>query len=109
VEGEGTEQAIGAELPQARCLGLRGPDAGGGLAGGGLADDVLLDDPARDLAARYTGYAQQLLELLRRIMASKPRQAVLVQLVVPSQGVGASMGGLLGLLKSAQQENPRLL
>jgi acyl transferase domain-containing protein/aryl carrier-like protein len=104
VPAKDAEQAIQARLPHARCVRLQRL----GHAAGDLADGVLLDQ-MNDLAARYTTYAEQLLELVRKILASRPRQEVMVQLVVPSQGIEASVSGLLGLLKSAQQENPRLL
>jgi hypothetical protein len=105
VGDEAAEQAIGAELPQAQRVRLQEA----AKAGVDLEGEAALKAGPIDLATRYTSYAQRLLELVRQILASKPRQAVLVQLVVPSQGVGANVGGLLGLLKSAQQENPRLL
>ncbi|UUM20780.1 SDR family NAD(P)-dependent oxidoreductase [Mycoavidus sp. SF9855] len=60
------------------------------------------------LAQRYTTYAVQLLEWIQKEIAAHPGQTLLLQLVVPSEGEGAVLQGLGGLLRSAQQEYPRL-
>ncbi|UAW63413.1 SDR family NAD(P)-dependent oxidoreductase [Mycoavidus sp. HKI] len=60
------------------------------------------------LAQRYTTYAVQLLEWIQKEIAAHPGQTLLLQLVVPSEGEGAVLQGLGGLLRSAQQEYPLL-
>ena len=50
----------------------------------------------------------QALEVLQRIVQDKPKDDVLVQLVVPVSGEDALFGGLSGLLKTARLEQPRL-
>jgi polyketide synthase PksN len=47
--------------------------------------------------------------LLQEISAARASSPVLIQLVVPSVGEGASLRGLWALLKSAAQENPRIV
>ncbi|KAF9369093.1 hypothetical protein CPC16_004771, partial [Podila verticillata] len=61
------------------------------------------------LAQRYTEYAVQLLEWLQKEVTAHPGKALLLQLVVPSEGQGAVLQGLGGLLRSAQQEYPQLV
>ncbi|MES2939419.1 MAG: SDR family NAD(P)-dependent oxidoreductase [Pseudomonadota bacterium] len=60
------------------------------------------------IAARYTEAATQLLVLMRGILLDQAPGSVLVQLVVGANGDDALNAGLFGLLKSAQQENPKL-
>ncbi|MES2939420.1 MAG: amino acid adenylation domain-containing protein [Pseudomonadota bacterium] len=72
---------IGAKLQAARC--------------------VVLD-------ADYTSAAAQALELLREVMQARQGGPVLLSLVVPQAGEDSLHAGLLGLLRSACQENPKL-
>ncbi|MET0333045.1 MAG: SDR family NAD(P)-dependent oxidoreductase, partial [Rhizobacter sp.] len=62
-----------------------------------------------DVAQRYTGHARQLLQHVQALLQAKPRQPVLVQLVVPLEGEGSELAALGALLKSAAQENPKLV
>ncbi len=65
--------------------------------------------PAGDgIAGRYRDAARQLLELLRKEMASTRHEPVLVQLVVPASGEGNLFSGLGGMLQTATQEEPRI-
>jgi len=59
------------------------------------------------LEERYGSYAVQLLKQLQGIVESAPRRPVLVQLVVPARE--AILQGLSALLRSAQQEYPKLV
>src|SRR5438105_10805018 len=61
-----------------------------------------------ELAERYSAYAEQLRQWLQGMLHAKPTGAVLLQLVVPNEGQGALLQGLGGLLRSAEQENPKL-
>ncbi|WNG27789.1 SDR family NAD(P)-dependent oxidoreductase [Cystobacter fuscus] len=61
------------------------------------------------IAERFTDYAVQTLAHVQRILDSKTQQKVLMQLVVPEDPTLSVIQGLLGLLKSAQMEDPRLL
>src|SRR5262249_31614587 len=61
------------------------------------------------IAQRFHSYAVQVFEEIRRILASKPRGKVLMQLAVPNQGEGRLCVGLAGLLKTAALENPNLI
>ncbi|KAF9370098.1 hypothetical protein CPC16_003967, partial [Podila verticillata] len=60
------------------------------------------------LAQRYTTYAVQLLKWVQKEVAAHSGKALLLQLVVPSEGEGMVLQGLGGLLRSAQQEYPQL-
>ncbi|MEU3963152.1 SDR family NAD(P)-dependent oxidoreductase [Streptomyces buecherae] len=61
-----------------------------------------------DAAQRFTALAERLFTEVREILAGRPAQDVLLQVVVP-QGADAHVyGGLSGLLKTAHLENPRL-
>ena len=58
------------------------------------------------LAQRYASAAGKLLEQIKALNG-QPGQH-LVQLLVPSQGIGRTMAGLGGMLRTAQLENPRI-
>lgn len=68
---------------------------------------ILSSNPA-DLAQSYTDYAVMLFEYMQKIMLTKPKDAVLVQLIIPSTVDPSSLWGLSGLLKTAHLENPKL-
>ncbi|CAL9331576.1 SDR family NAD(P)-dependent oxidoreductase [Streptomyces sp. Tu 3180] len=68
-----------------------------------------LTSAAPGIAERFTEYTVQALDHLRRLMAEGVRHGVRVQLVVPDEAGLAATRGLLGLLKSAQAEEPGLL
>ncbi|UUM22231.1 SDR family NAD(P)-dependent oxidoreductase [Mycoavidus sp. SF9855] len=82
-EGPKRLAELAAALPTAQCVGLTGNGT---------------------LAQRYTTYAMQLLAWLQKEVAAHPNKALLLQLVVPSEGEDAVLQGLGGLLRSAQQE-----
>ena len=50
----------------------------------------------------------QAFEEIQRILKTKPRGNVLIQIVVPAQKEPQLLSGLTGLLKTAQLENPKL-
>ena len=66
-------------------------------------------EPGGPIAARFEHYAASLLQLLKSILQEKPKRDVLVQVVVPADGEGWLFSGLSGMLKTARQENPRLI
>ncbi|MFC5743183.1 type I polyketide synthase, partial [Dyella tabacisoli] len=61
----------------------------------------------QDLAPCYESAAIALLEQIQSL-SSQPGQH-LIQVVVPSQGIGQTMAGLGGMLRTAQLENPRIV
>jgi len=63
----------------------------------------------RAIERRYEAYALEVFAQLRRLIASKPGEAALVQVVVFAPGEGSLFAGLSGLLKTAQLENPSLV
>ncbi|MEV5432441.1 SDR family NAD(P)-dependent oxidoreductase [Streptomyces sp. NPDC052701] len=73
------------------------------------ARPLRLTSGATGIAERFTEYTVQALDHLRRLMAEGVRHGVRIQLVVPDEtGLGTTRG-LLGLLRSAQAEEPGLL
>ncbi|MFB7615008.1 SDR family NAD(P)-dependent oxidoreductase [Kitasatospora sp. NPDC056181] len=80
------------------------------LAGQDPAVRVLpLTSAAAGIAERFTEYTEQTLAHVRRLLDDPAQERLLVQLVVPDREEPATVQGLLGLLKSAQAEDPRLL
>jgi acyl transferase domain-containing protein/acyl carrier protein len=75
----------------------------------------VLESAAEGPDQRFTDYALQLLGWIQDVMSSRPKQPVLVQLVIGGardENPGHEHGllrGLGGLLKSARLENPKLI
>lgn len=84
---EAVSEIIRKKLNGIRCLTL----------------DFVKDEPAE----KFTECAVQLFEEIRKILADKISGNVLIQVVVPS-GEDGIFGGLSGLLKTAERENPKL-
>jgi polyketide synthase PksN len=78
---------ISARLKEARCLSLQAEES---------------------IATRFTSYAAQILETLQGILTDKSPDPVLVQIVTSLENESCLCSGLLGLLKTAQLENPKL-
>ncbi|MDO8388097.1 MAG: SDR family NAD(P)-dependent oxidoreductase [Polaromonas sp.] len=81
-------QALEAALPAAQCQVL--PSSGG-------------------LAQRYESATTQVLALLQVVLQARPQEPVLLQIALQPGGDDSLFRGLAGLLKTARQENPRLL
>ncbi|QUX26966.1 SDR family NAD(P)-dependent oxidoreductase [Nocardiopsis akebiae] len=64
---------------------------------------------APGIAERFAAYTAQALAHVQGLLADGAREQVLVQLVVPDEAGPALTQGVLGLLRSAQAEEPRLL
>ncbi len=73
------------------------------------AEVLRLTSAAAGEAERFTEHVVAALDHVRRVLPGSAGQPVLVQLVVPEDGDPARALGLLGLLKSAQAEDPALL
>nr|WP_255298241.1 SDR family NAD(P)-dependent oxidoreductase [Brevibacillus dissolubilis] len=58
---------------------------------------------------QFSACAAQALEEIQRILQDKPREDVLIQIIIPNQGVQQLFAGLTGLLKTARLENPKLI
>ncbi|WP_230646946.1 polyketide synthase dehydratase domain-containing protein, partial [Bradyrhizobium sp. Leaf401] len=61
------------------------------------------------IAARYEAACCRVLELVQEVLRDRPKGEVLIQLVVELAEEEALFEGLSGLLKTARQENPKLL
>src|SRR5947208_3617401 len=58
---------------------------------------------------RFRSYACQAFEEIQGILKEKPKDPVLIQVVVPRRDEGQLFSGRSGLLKTAQMENPKIL
>ncbi|WP_219817142.1 SDR family NAD(P)-dependent oxidoreductase [Brevibacillus laterosporus] len=58
---------------------------------------------------RFQAYAQQVLEEIQKVLIDKPKGKVLIQIVVRSHQEQRIFTGLIGLLKTAQLENPNVI
>ncbi|MBL6449561.1 SDR family NAD(P)-dependent oxidoreductase [Fulvivirga sp. 29W222] len=65
--------------------------------------------PKGNIAERYNEYVVACFEYIQKIIKDKPEGRVLVQVVVPNHKEQALFAGLSGLLKTATQENPKLI
>ncbi len=62
----------------------------------------------KGIGERFQDYATQVFEEIQSILKVKPAEHVLVQIVTCNQGEQQLFAGILGLLKTAQLENPKL-
>jgi len=62
-----------------------------------------------EIDRRFQSYALQIFAQIKTIIQSKPQGNVLVQIVISSLGEQAIFSGLIGLLKTAQLEHPKLM
>ncbi|WP_132147702.1 SDR family NAD(P)-dependent oxidoreductase, partial [Luteibacter rhizovicinus] len=71
--------------------------------------DAICLEPANgnDVAHRFEAAAGMLLEQIQSLGSQSGRH--LIQVVVPSHGMGQTMVGLGGMLRTAQLENPRIV
>ncbi|GAA0894710.1 hypothetical protein GCM10009122_43910 [Fulvivirga kasyanovii] len=61
-----------------------------------------------NIAVRYSEYVVAVFEQIQNIIKDKPEGKVLIQVVVPDHKDQTLLAGLSGLLKTANQENPKL-
>jgi polyketide synthase PksM len=69
----------------------------------------LVPAPPSGVGERYAAYALACFEKVKAILAARPRERVLLQLVVSNQPEPSLLVGLSGLLKSASDENPHFI
>ena len=67
---------------------------------------VRLTSGERAADKRFTDIAVQLFARVKEILTRKPEGKTLLQVLIPSEGEGALLAGLGGLLKTAHLENP---
>ncbi|MCR8993898.1 SDR family NAD(P)-dependent oxidoreductase [Brevibacillus laterosporus] len=60
------------------------------------------------MEARFQSYTVQVFEEIQRILQEKPKGKVLIQMIMGMNEEEQTDSGLLGLLKTAQLENPKL-
>ena len=102
--------AIVCELSAGHDAARNGADEASTTALGGRGIRWLYLKAAQEsIEQRFQTYAVRVFEELRRILESRPRSKVLIQLVVPNRGEGRLCVGLAGLLKTATLENPHLI
>lgn len=79
------------------------------VAEGRKAEVLTLDFEGGDVAAQYSNAAGQLLEILRKQMTSTDGDEMLIQLAIPAEVEGAHFGGLEAMLRTAMEEDPRIV
>ena len=87
--GQAFRQLIETRMRQVRCLTLKSGD--------------------NRIEERFQTYTVLLFEEIRNILKAKPKQKVLIQVVVPFQEEQQLFAGFCGLLKTARLENPKLI
>ena len=86
-----------------------------GLEKSGLGENipgrvwVRLQPKGKDLTTRYQDISQQVFETIRGILEKKPKDKILIQILVPSKGEEHVFSVLSALLKTAHLENPKIL
>ena len=86
-----------------------------GVQESGLAENIAdsvwlrLRSKEEDLAKHYQSISIQVFETIRKILDTKPKGKILIQILVPHQGKGKFLSCLSGLLKTAHLENPNIL
>ncbi|HEX8616168.1 MAG TPA: SDR family NAD(P)-dependent oxidoreductase, partial [Thermoanaerobaculia bacterium] len=84
-----TAEELQRALPQSHCV-------------------TLTVEPRQTLAQRYRAAAVAAFEQVQTILCGKPRNRVLVQIVLAGEGEETLLAGLSGLLRTATLENPRV-
>ncbi|WP_438426452.1 SDR family NAD(P)-dependent oxidoreductase [Aquimarina macrocephali] len=69
---------------------------------------IQLEASEKNIAERYNNYALSCFEHVQKIIKNKPKEKVLIQIVVADNKEQVLFSGLSGLLKTAAQENPML-
>ena len=67
-----------------------------------------LQSGRKGIAQRYLDYVIRIFDEVKNFHSDQPEEKVLIQIVIPNQGEGQLLAGLLGLLKTARLENPQL-
>jgi acyl transferase domain-containing protein len=70
---------------------------------------IQLQSKQKSIEKRFQTYAARVFEEIQRIIKEKPKDRVLVQVVVPARDEQQLFSGLSGLLKTAHLENPKLI
>ncbi|MEE8057880.1 MAG: SDR family NAD(P)-dependent oxidoreductase, partial [Pseudomonadales bacterium] len=68
-----------------------------------------LESAATDLASRFNDAALQLFGILQQLVKEKPKEPVLIQVLVSNEGSEQVYASLSSLLKTAQLENPKIV
>ena len=78
-----------------------------------LANDniecVFIDRREADVGRRFQSHTAQVLDEIKRLFRRSPGEPLLLQLVYPERGEAQLIGGLTGMLRAAQLENPKFL
>lgn len=69
---------------------------------------LALQSLQKDIGERFLTYAGQVLTEIKKILKQKPKNDILIQIVVSDQKQKRLLVGLSGLLKTAQLENPKI-
>lgn len=67
---------------------------------------INLNEGSLPVATAFENYALQIFREIKRLLGTRPKKRILLQIVVPEQGERSVFIGLSGLLKTAHLENP---
>jgi len=68
-----------------------------------------LQSKIKNIGRRYQDIATQAFQTVKRLMEEKPAGKILLQILVPGLGENHIFSGLSALLKTAHQENPKIM
>ncbi len=74
-----------------------------------IGQPKILKASSDELSACFLTYAQEIFQVVRDILSSKPKQKVYVQVVLPNGLDRVYLHGLTGLMKTARQENSHFI
>ena len=69
---------------------------------------IRLHSKEKDIAKHYQDISIQVFETIKEILENRPKDEILIQILIPSQGEQRLFRGLSGLLKTAHLENPKI-
>ncbi len=70
-------------------------------------EGTFFDERPKPLATRFISYGRELLSTVQKLIAKRPQEETLIQLIIPDHE--GALGGLLGLLKTAHLENSKIV
>ncbi|ASJ54821.1 polyketide synthase [Brevibacillus formosus] len=70
---------------------------------------LVLQSDQQGIAERFQAYAVRAFEEIKALLQAKPKGKVLIQIVVPLRSEQRLFAGIVGLLKTAQIENPKVI
>ncbi|MCP4626217.1 MAG: SDR family NAD(P)-dependent oxidoreductase, partial [bacterium] len=73
------------------------------------AEFIILESKEKNIDKRFSAYALRLFEEIQSILKTKPKEKVLLQLIISAKEDRRLFAGFSGLLKTAHSENPKFI